>query len=88
MLHFTIIHEPNKTYILEIKDMDNFKTLAQFDHATNQINLEVIKDYVGHKVLVTHFIRENNSTRVDYEHEKTVTKVEQDSNSLWFVEYA
>ena len=88
MLQFTIMHEPNKAYILEIKDIDALKTIAQFDESTNTIDLEVIKDYVGQQVAVTHFIRENCCTRVDYEDVKTITKVEQDSCGLWFVEYA
>ena len=37
--------------------------------------------------MIAHYINENNSTRLDYEHEKTITKVEKDENGIWFVEY-
>ena len=89
MLQLKIIHEFGKNYIAEIVINKNTgpETLSSFDNIKGSINLEPLKDYIGQKAMISHYINENNSTRLDYEHEKTITKVEKDENGIWFVEY-
>jgi hypothetical protein len=81
------MHEPQKVYILEIKKLDTLTILSQFDESKGLINLEPLCDYIGEKAMVTHFVKENDCTRLDYEHVRTITKVDKDEHGLWFLEY-
>ena len=87
MLQITIIHEPKKTYILEIKEIDTLTVLSQFDESKGMIDLEPLCNHIGEKVVIEHFIKENGCTTLDYEHTKTISKVEKDKYGLWFLEY-
>ena len=37
--------------------------------------------------MISHFNKENDCTMFDYEHVKTITKVDTDENGIWFFEY-
>lgn len=87
MLQIVIIHGERKTYISEIKDLDSLISLSQFDKEKCKIDLEPLVNHVGERVLVTHFIKKDECTRLDYEHEKTITKVDKDEHNVWYVEY-
>lgn len=87
MLQITIMHEPQKVYILEIKEVDTLTILSQFDESKGLTDLEPLAEHVGDTAMVTHFVKENGCTRLDYEHVKTITKVDKDEHGLWFLEY-
>ena len=87
MLQITILHEKNKIKVLEIKSIDSLTVLSTFDESIGQINLEPLKDHIGEKVVISHFIKENNCTRFDYERVVTIIKVDVDENGIWFFEY-
>ncbi len=87
MLQIIIMHEENSLHIAEVKDLDSMQSLATFDTDKNCIDLSSLKPHVGETILVTHFIHSNNCTRLDYEHEKTLTKVDTDENGFMFVQY-
>ena len=59
MLQITILHEKNKIKVLEIKSIDSLTVLSTFDESIGQINLEPLKDHIGEKVVISHFIKEN-----------------------------
>ena len=87
MLQITILHEKNKIKVLEIKSVDTLTVLSTFDESTGKIDLEPLKDHIGEKVMISHFNKENDCTTFDYEHVKTITKVDTDENGIWFFEY-
>lgn len=73
--------------IVEVKDLDTMSTLASFDIDMGKIDLSCLKEHVGKPILVSHFIRENNDTRLDYEHEKTLKELGTDENGLQYISY-
>lgn len=87
MLQIIIVHEESKTYIREVRDLDTLSTVSQFNKAECKINLEPLKNHVNEKVLITHFIKQNDGTRLDYEHEKILSNVGIDEHGVWFLEY-
>ena len=90
MLQIIIMHDENENslHIEEIKDLDKMQSLATFDTSKNCIDLSSLKPHIGETILVTHFIRTNNyCTKLDYEHEKTLTKVDTDENGFMFIQY-
>ena len=89
MLQITILHEKNKIKVLEIKSVDTLTVLSTFDESTGKIDLEPLKDHIGEKAMIIHFNfnKENDFTTFDYEHIKTITKVDTDENGIWFFEY-
>lgn len=87
MLQIIIIHEPNAMHISEVKDLETMTSLATFDEEKKCTDLSVLNPHIGESILVTHFIRNNECTRLDYEQEKTLTNVGTDGNGLTFVEY-
>ena len=90
MLQIIIMHDENENslHIEEIKDLDKMQSLATFDTSKNRIDLSSLKPHIGETILVTHFVRTNNyCTKLDYEHEKTLTKVDTDENGFMFVQY-
>ena len=89
MLQIIIMHDENENslHIEEIKDLDKMQSLAIFDTSKNCIDLSSLKPHIGETILVTHFVRSNNCTKLDYEHEKTLTKVDTDENGFMFVQY-
>ena len=87
MLQIIIMHDENSLHIEEVKDLDSMQSLATFDTSKNCIDLSSLKPHIGETILVTHFIRSNGCTRLDYEHEKTLTKVDTDENGFMFVQY-
>ena len=87
MLQVTILHEKNKIKVLEIKSIDTLTILSTFDESTGKIDLEPLKDHIGEKAMISHFNKENDGTMFDYEHVKTITKVDKDENDIWFFEY-
>lgn len=90
MLQIIIMHDENSLHTLhieEVKDLDSMQSLATFDTSKNCIDLSSLKPHIGETILVTHFIRSNGCTRLDYEHEKTLAKVDTDENGFMFVQY-
>ena len=87
MLQISILHEKNKIKVLEIKSVDTLTVLSTFDELTGKIDLEPLKDHIGEKAMISHFNKENDGTMFDYEHVKTITKVDKDENNIWFFEY-
>ena len=87
MLQIIIVHEPNTLHISEIRNLDHTTSLVTFDEEKKCIDLSVLEPHIGETILVTHFIRENGCTRLDYEHERTLTNVDTDTNGFMFVEY-
>lgn len=87
MLQISILHEKNKIKVLEIKSLDTLTVLSTFDESTGKIDLEPLKDHIGEQAMITHFNKENNCTKFDCEHVKTITKVDTDENGIWFFEY-
>ena len=87
MLQIIIVHDENSLHIEEVKDLDKMQSLATFDTSKNCIDLSSLKPHIGETILVTHFVRSNNYTKLDYEHEKTLTKVDTDENGFMFVQY-
>lgn len=86
MLQVIIIKENDKLTISELRDLETMTSLSVFDNEQKKIDLTPAKDYVGETILVTHFIRSGNCTRIDYERERTLTKVAED-NGLMYIEY-
>lgn len=87
MLQIIIVHELNSLHIDEVRDLDSMQPLSNFDKDKNSIDLSCLKPYIGETILVSHFIRSDKCTRLDYEHEKTLTKVDIDENGFMFVQY-
>lgn len=87
MLQITIIHEANTVKILEIKKIDTLTILSQFNEETKAIDLEPLKDYIGEKVMISHFNKVNDCTMFDYEHVKTITDVDRNSDGIWYFQY-
>lgn len=90
MLQIIIMHDENENslHIEEIKDLDKMQSLATFDTSKNCIDLSSLKPHIGETILVTHFVRSNNyCTKLDYEHEKTLTNVDTDENGFMFIQY-
>ena len=87
MLQITILHEKNKIKVLEIKSIDTLTVLSTFDESIGKIDLEPLKDHVGEYVMITHFTKEGDCTKFDYEHVKTITNVDKDENGMYFFEY-
>ena len=87
MLQIIIVHDENSLHIEEVKDLDKMQSLATFDTNKNCIDLSSLKSHIGETIFVTHFVRSNNCTKLDYEHKKTLTKVDTDENGFMFVQY-
>lgn len=87
MLQITILHEKNKVKVLEIKSVDTLTVLSTFDESTGKIDLEPLKDHIGETAMISHFDKDNDCTMFDYEHPKTITRVDKDENGIWFFEY-
>ena len=87
MLQIIIVHDENSLHIEEVKDLDKMQSLATFDTSKNCIDLSSLKSHIGETILVSHFIRSDKCTRLDYEHEKTLTKVDTDENGFMFIQY-
>ena len=87
MLQIIIVHDENSLRIEEVKDLDKMQSLATFDTNKNCIDLSSLKSHIGETILVSHFIRSDKCTRLDYEHEKTLTKVDTDENGFMFIQY-
>lgn len=87
MLQIIIVHEPNSLYISEVRDLEEMKSLAVFDEEKHSIDLSSLEPHVGETILVTHFNRSDKCTRLDYEHEKTLTEVGTDDNGFMYVQY-
>lgn len=87
MLQIIIIHEPHAVQISEVRDLDAQCSLSTFDEDKKCIDLSVLTPHVGETIMVTHFIKENECTRLDYEHEKVLTKVGTDDNGFMYVQY-
>jgi hypothetical protein len=86
MLQIIIVHEPNSLYISEVRDLEEMKSLAVFNEEKNCIDLSSLENHIGETILVTHFNRDK-CTRLDYEHEKTLTAVGTDENGFMYVQY-
>lgn len=86
MLQIIIVHEPNSLHISKIRDLEHMKSLATFDEQKKCIDLSPLKGHEGETILVTHFNRDR-CTRLDYEHEKTLTEVGTDENGFMYVQY-
>lgn len=87
MLQIIIVHESNSLHIDEVRDLDSMQSLVSFDKDKNSIDLTCLKSHIGETILVSHFVRSDKCTRLDYEHEKTLTKVGVDENGFMFVQY-
>lgn len=87
MLQIIIVHEPNSLFISEVRDLETMNSLAVFDEQKKCIDLSSLESHIGETILVTHFNRDGGCTRLDYEHEKTLTKIGTDENGFMFVQY-
>lgn len=87
MLQIIIVHESNSLYISEIRDLEEMQSIAVFDEEKKSIDLSSLENHVGETILVTHFNRNSKCTRLDYEHEKTLTEVGTDENGFMYVQY-
>ena len=87
MLQIIIVHESNSLYISEVRDLETMTSLAVYDENKKAIDLSSLEPHIGETILVTHFIRNNVCTRLDYEHERTLTKVGTDENGFMYVQY-
>ena len=87
MLQIIIVHESSSLHINEVRDWDSMQSLAVFDKDKNCIDLSSLKSHIGETILVSHFIRSDKCIRLDYEHEKTLTKVDTDENGFMFIQY-
>lgn len=88
MLQITILHEENSVKVLEIKEVDTLTVVSQFNEEEKKIDLEPLQTYVGQQALISHFNKVNDCTMFDYEHVKTITKVDKDENSIWYFQYS
>lgn len=86
MLQIIIVHEPNALHISQIRDLETLETLASYDEEKKCIDLSVLETHIGETILVTHF-KVDKCTRLDYEQERTLTKVGIDENGFSFVQY-
>lgn len=75
------------SYIEEIRDLETMSTVSKFDENARKIDLICLKDKAGQKILVSHFIKESDSIRFDYEGEKTLIEMDVDENGLQFIRY-
>ena len=91
MLQIIIVHEPNRTHISQITDLDSLEALATYDDKKKSIDLSVLTEHIGADILVTHFNRNtygHDCTMLDYEQIKILTNVGVDENGFTFIEYA
>lgn len=83
-----ITDEENKgSRILEIREkygmLDSFsEPVAEMNEKTRQIDLSCMEGHKGERIIVTHFIRQNGCTRLDYESERLL--ISADKNSITF----
>ena len=87
MLQIVIVHENNTHKISEIKDLDTMTSLQVFDENKKCIDLSSLSGHEGETILVTHFIKSEGCTRLDYEDEKTLIQVGEDSSGLAYMQY-
>lgn len=87
MLQIIIVHEPNSLFISEVRDLETMTSLSVFDEQKKCIDLSFLQGHESETILVTHFNRDNGCTKLDYEHERTLSKVGTDENGFMFVEY-
>lgn len=87
MLQIVIVHEPNSLHISQIRDLESLSILASYEEDKKCIDLSVLESHIGETILVTHFNRKNGCTALDYEQERTLTKVGTDENGFTFVQY-
>lgn len=74
--------------IQEVRDLDRQESISVFDGGKNMIDLSCLESHVNERILVTHFIKEDGCTRLDYEAEKTLTEVGVDENGLQYIQYS
>lgn len=67
--------------------LGNSNVLATFDKVQGKIDLSCLEGHVGERILVSHYIRENGKTKLDYERERTLTEVGMDENGIQFIQY-
>lgn len=87
MLQIVIIHESNTHKISEIRDLESMSSVSEFDEEKKSIDLNPLLGHEGESVLVTHFIRENGCTRLDYEGVKTLTDVGTNKDGFMYIQY-
>ena len=87
MLQIIIVNEPNSLYISEIKDLESMSSLAVFDESNKCIDLSCLKSHIGETILVTHFTRNDECTRLEYEDEKTLNEVGVNNDGLMYIQY-
>ena len=84
MLQISIYHEGNSLKVYDAKD---HTTLTTFDTTKGFIDLEPIRPYVGQRICLAHYNKHGDAIVFDYEQHKLLTKVDKDSNDMWFFEY-
>lgn len=87
MLQLSILHEGTSLKIHTIQDNETSTTLTTFDNNKGLIDLGVIKDRVGEQVVIAHYNKNGDEIIFDYEQRKTISKVDKDSDGVWFIEY-
>jgi hypothetical protein len=87
MLQIIIIHEPNSVHISEIRDLENLTSLATYDENKKATDLSCLESHIDEVILVSHFVRNNDCTRLDYEQERTLTAVGTDENGFMYLQY-
>lgn len=87
MLQIIIVHEQNSTHISEVRDLETLTSLATYDEDKKATDLSCLESHINETILVTHFVRNGGCTRLDYEHEKTLTEVGTDGNGFMYVQY-
>lgn len=87
MLQIIIMHESNSTKISEIRDLETMTSIASFDKKKNCTDLSVLRPHVDEQILVTHFVKDKECTRLDYESVRTLTQVGTDNNGFMYIQY-
>ena len=87
MLQITIVHCNNNTKIQEVIDHDLHDVIATFDKDKGYIDLGPLTKYIGKDIIISHYNIKDNTMTFDYEQSKVLTKVDRDSDNMWFIEY-
>lgn len=87
MLQISILHEGKNLKIYDAKDHATLTTLTTFDSSKGFINLAPLREYVGKTVMISHYNKKGDVITFDYEQPKRLTKVDTDSDGMWFIEY-
>ena len=87
MLQISILHEGSNLKIYDVKDNATSAILATFNKSKGFIDLEFLKEHVGESIIISHYNKNDYVISFDYEQQRVLTKVDLDSDGMWFIEY-